>query len=167
VDKIIKYAIEKHYRAGNKYGEHEYDYHLNMVYIEGKHYFKEMNIPSNECLVYSKAIWCHDILTDTGVSREELRKVIGGEAEDIVWCVSGFGNNRKERNKNEINKTKNNRKAVFVKLCDRLANVKKSKHTNKNLFEMYKKEHTQFKKILYIKGEYDLMWENLSDLFKY
>lgn len=167
MDNVIKYAIEKHYKAGNRYGEHLYDYHLNSVQIVGKHYFRVLRIPKSEQIVLEKAIWCHDILTDTGESRENLRRLIGEEAEEIVWCVSGFGKNRKERNKDEIRKTKTNRKAVFVKLCDRIANVKKSKHSNKSLFKMYKKEHTKFKQTLYVKGEYDVMWKDLDDLFKY
>jgi len=164
MDEVIKYAIEAHYKAGNKYGEDDYDYHLNMVYIVAKHYFKIMNISPNKRIILGKAIWCHDLETDTTVTREELQKVIGEEAEDLVWSVSGFGYNRKERNKDEINKTKKNRDSVFVKLCDRIANVKNSKHSNVNLFKMYKKEHTHFEESLYIKGEYDIMWKELNDL---
>ena len=164
-DEIIKYAIETHYKAGNKYGEHEYDYHLNMVYIVANYYFKMFKFTAEEKQILKSVCFCHDLEEDAEVTREELRRKIGEEAEEIVWCVSGFGHNRKERNNDAFTKTSKNKKAKFAKLCDRIANVKNSKYSNKNLFKMYKKEHTEFRRWLYVKGEYDIIWKDLDNLF--
>jgi hypothetical protein len=58
---------------------------------------------------------------------------------------------------------------VFVKLCDRIANVQYSKMTKSRMFKMYQEEHSDFEQFL---GRYttnkDLepMFIYLTNLFK-
>ena len=66
------------------------------------------------------------------------------------------GKNRKERANDKyyagIRATKG---AVFVKLCDRIANVQYSKMTKSRQYEMYKKENADFVK--------QLGWGDIND----
>lgn len=63
--------------------------------------------------------------------------------------------------------------AVFVKLCDRIANVQYSKMTKSRMFEMYKKENLHFTKSLGFRNdnaefpghEYFEMYKYLINLF--
>lgn len=59
--------------------------------------------------------------------------------------------------------------AVFVKLCDRIANVQYSKMTKSRMFEMYKKENENFTSQLGWTGtddhKYFEMFKYLNNLF--
>jgi (p)ppGpp synthase/HD superfamily hydrolase len=92
------------------------------------------------------ATWGHDLIEDTRVSYNDVMNHLGQEAADIVYAVTNEkGKNRKERGGVKyyegIRQTPG---AVFVKLCDRIANVQYSKMTKSRMFEMYKKEHQDF-----------------------
>jgi len=92
------------------------------------------------------ATWGHDLIEDTRVSYNDVKEHLGQEAADIVYAVTNEkGKNRKERGGVKyyegIRQTPG---AVFVKLCDRIANVQYSKMTKSRMFEMYKKENESF-----------------------
>jgi hypothetical protein len=99
---------------------------------------------------------------------------LGQEAADIIYAVSNEkGKNRKERaNDKYYEGIRNTPGAVFVKLCDRIANVQYSKMTGSRMFEMYKKENTEFIKELGLIGdgveypghEYYKMYKYLDNL---
>jgi hypothetical protein len=96
---------------------------------------------------------------------------IGQEAADIVFAVTNDkGKNRKERaGVNYYRGIRDTSGAVFVKLCDRIANVQYSKMTKSRMFKMYQEEHSDFERFL---GRYttnkDLepMFIYLTNLFK-
>jgi (p)ppGpp synthase/HD superfamily hydrolase len=117
------------------------------------------------------ATWGHDLIEDCRVSYNDVKQHLGQEAADIVYAVTNEkGKNRKERGGVKyyegIRQTPG---AVFVKLCDRIANVQYSKMTKSRMFDMYKKEHKDFELMI---GRYtdnkDLepMFEYLSNLFE-
>ena len=54
------------------------------------------------------------------------------------------GQNRFDRKQKTYEKTILDSRAVIIKLCDRIANVRSSKKNNDKLFRMYKKEHESF-----------------------
>jgi hypothetical protein len=65
---------------------------------------------------------------------------------------------------------RNTKGAVFVKLCDRIANVQYSKMTKSRMFELYKEENDNFMTELgyaFINcHEYSVMFNYLMDLFE-
>jgi (p)ppGpp synthase/HD superfamily hydrolase len=75
---------------------------------------------------------------------------LGQEAADIIYAVTNEkGKNRSERaNDKYYEGIRNTPGAVFVKLCDRIANVQYSKMTKSRMFEMYKKENMNFETML-------------------
>jgi (p)ppGpp synthase/HD superfamily hydrolase len=80
------------------------------------------------------------------VSYNDVKNQLGQEAADIIYAVSNEkGKTRAERaNDKYYEGIRNTPGAVFVKLCDRIANVQYSKMTKSRMFEMYKKENTNF-----------------------
>jgi (p)ppGpp synthase/HD superfamily hydrolase len=124
------------------------------------------------CLI---AAWGHDLIEDTRVSYNDVKSNLGQEAADIIYAVTNEkGKDRKERaNEKYYEGIRNTPGAVFVKLCDRIANVQYSKMTKSRMFEMYKKENAEFTKALGLKGdgveypghEYYKMYKYLINLF--
>jgi len=118
------------------------------------------------------AAFAHDTIEDTRVSYNDVRYELGVVVADIVDAVSNEkGKTRKERaNDKYYEGIRNTYGAVFVKLCDRIANVQYSKMTGSRMFEMYKKENDEF--IVQLGWDdtnthpYFKMFSYLQDLFK-
>lgn len=124
------------------------------------------------------ATWGHDLIEDTRVSYNDVKEQLGQEAADIIYAVTNEkGKTRKERaNEMYYEGIRNTPGAVFVKLCDRIANVQYSKMTGSRMFEMYKKENQSFVRSLGLIGgdaitveypghEYYKMYKCLGNLF--
>ncbi len=89
VENAREYAIRHH--GEQMFGEQPYYYHLDMVHaIVVKFELGEE---------YEIAAYLHDLLEDTPITKEELSKEFGNEIADMVFCVSGFGANRQEKQK--------------------------------------------------------------------
>lgn len=187
------WCIEKHESTNHMYDTYlPYEFHLRMVHqvaVDFKHllddtkdYFtgepyrgpRQYQVTlQSACLL---ATWGHDLIEDCRVSYNDVKEVLGQEVADIVYAVSNEkGKNRKERaNDKYYEGIRNTPGAVFVKLCDRIANVQYSKMTKSRMFEMYKKENPEFTKALGLRGdgfdysghEYYKMYTYLNNLFK-
>jgi len=91
----------------------------------------------------------HDVLEDGHLSYNDIKTVFGFEVAEIVFAVTDeLGRNRKERKEKTYPKIVKNWKAIVVKICDRIANIRHSKTTNPKMLNMYKKEHDDFYKAL-------------------
>jgi (p)ppGpp synthase/HD superfamily hydrolase len=161
---MSQWCIEQHASTNHMYDTYlPYEFHLRMVahvadqwkhllddnvdYFTGKKEYDRGNDVSvtirTACL---RAAWGHDLIEDCRVSYNDVKEILGQEAADIVYAVTNEkGKNRTERANDKyyqgIRETKG---AVFVKLCDRIANVQYSKMTGSRMFEMYKKENDNF-----------------------
>lgn len=115
------------------------------------------------------AVYAHDVLEDTDVTYAQLAEVAGEKVADYVYGVTDeAGRNRKERKQKTYPKIAAERAHVFIKLCDRIANVAYSKymdHSNDSKFTMYQNEHPEFESALYNPhhGLSD-MWSELEGL---
>jgi (p)ppGpp synthase/HD superfamily hydrolase len=118
-----------------------------------------------------KAGWGHDTIEDTRTSYNDAVNHLGKDAADIVYAVTNEkGKNRSERANDKyyagIVATPG---AVFVKLCDRIANVQYGKMTGSGMYDKYKKENANF--VTKLGGDdknHELapMFEYLLNLFK-
>jgi (p)ppGpp synthase/HD superfamily hydrolase len=134
-EKALYFAEKAH--INQLYGNLPYIYHIKQVVEISE------KIGFGETVAIASAL--HDTIEDTSVSYNDIKKEFGEEIAEIVYCVTDEnGRNRKERKEKSYFKIKSNPKALAVKICDRIANVKHSKLHNKALFEMYKKEHKDF-----------------------
>jgi (p)ppGpp synthase/HD superfamily hydrolase len=188
----IKWVLEQHSGTNHMYDTYlPYEFHLRMVNHVGqqfryllddtKEYYTREPIVNpvvqislvNACML---GTWGHDLIEDTRVSYNDVKDHLGQEAADIIYAVTNEkGKNRKERaNEKYYEGIKNTPGAVFVKLCDRIANVQYSKMTGSRMFEMYKKENLEFTKALGLRGEmvdypgheYYPMYKYLNNLFE-
>lgn len=147
----IDWCIDQHRATNHMYDTYlPYEFHLRMVSHVAKqniHLIKDSN-DGEEAFRDSVIIaaWGHDLIEDTRVSYNDVRESLGYQAAEIIYAVTNEkGKNRKERANNKyyegIVKTPG---AVFVKLCDRIANVQYSKMTGSRMFEMYITENDSF-----------------------
>ena len=113
---------------------------------------------------YVIAAYLHDILEDTGLSYNDVKRHFGIEVAEMVYCVTDeLGRNRKEKKEKTLPKTASNKDAIILKLADRIANIE---HGGK--IDMYAKEYQEFKGALYLNTPEDgkKMWEHLDFLLK-
>jgi (p)ppGpp synthase/HD superfamily hydrolase len=141
----VDWCIEQHRKTNHFYDRYlPYEFHLRMVnnvYEDFQHLLdEELN---DYC---GKAVWAHDTIEDTRVSYNDVKNQLGDEVANIVYAVTNDkGKNRKERAGDKYYEgIRNTPGAVFVKLCDRIANVQYGKMTKSRMFEMYKKENPEF-----------------------
>lgn len=124
-----KLAIKLH--GQQKYGNLPYVFHLDDVAKLAIEYHLK------DCV---QAAFLHDLIEDCGVSREQIEEYTNKEIADMVWAVSGFGKNRKERKEDIIKKLYEYPKAINLKMLDRLANMRHAKENNNPIFNMYLEE---------------------------
>jgi (p)ppGpp synthase/HD superfamily hydrolase len=181
------WCIENHRATNHMYDTYlPYEFHLRMVnqvaqdfkhllddskdYFTGEPYRgprQDQVTLRTACL---RATWGHDLIEDCRVSYNDVMNTLGQEAADIVYAVTNEkGKNRKERaNEKYYNGIRFTPGAVFVKLCDRIANVQYSKMTKSRMYGMYKEENENFEKMLGRHTDYkDLepMFDYLTNLF--
>ena len=145
----IDWIFEQHRSTNHKYSEYlPYEFHLTMVAQVAKDYQHLVSHTVEEIVIL--AAYGHDLIEDTRVSYNDVSEVLGVEVAEIIYAVTNEkGKTRKERaNENYYAGIRSTPYAVFVKLCDRIANVQYSKMTKSRMFEMYKKENPEFIKSL-------------------
>lgn len=162
--RVKEFAIRKHKEVGQKYGGFDYDYHLQEVEDFGERFLHLIEEKDQELVL--AGIWGHDLIEDARVTYGELKNNFGEDLAEIVYCVTDMrGRTRADRHGGDyIKELSANRLAVFVKLCDVLANFSHSLTTKSGLFDRYKNELPLLKEALYVEGEYDEMWERLEHI---
>lgn len=175
------HADTNHYYDENL--NNTYAFHLQMAVLVGEE-FKHL-LPKEQQLeddtrsdsgmrevwdyVVKPAIWGHDLMEDT---RENYNSVKGRSnyyVAEIIRAVTNYGRgrNREERMPDWIYKDiVDTPFATFVKLCDRIANVRYSIMMRSRMLEVYKQEHAHFKKMLRFDLSLEPMWELLDKLFE-
>jgi (p)ppGpp synthase/HD superfamily hydrolase len=148
-----------------------YEFHLRMVVEAAKKFLHLITYEKDSEAVLLGA-WGHDLIEDTRVSYNDVKQELGEMSADIVYaCSNEKGKNRKERaNAKYYDGIRTTPYAVFVKLCDRIANVQYSKMSGSRMFEMYKKENPDFIASLGYSmneyHEYGEMFAYLNQLFR-
>lgn len=135
LERALMVAERVHF--GQSYNIYPYMYHIRQVVKIAQ------DLGYDEAIVISCAL--HDVLEDTSLSYNDIKKAFGEEVAEIVFAVTDeLGRNRVERKMKTYPKIRANWKATVVKICDRVANMIHSKDYNRKLFEMYQKEHDSF-----------------------
>lgn len=184
------WCIDQHASTNHMYDTYlPYEFHLRMVahvankykgllddtvdyYTGKKEYDRGSDVTVTLRTACMQAAWGHDLIEDCRVSYNDVKTHLGQEAADIIYAVTNEkGKNRAERaNDKYYEGIRNTKGAVFVKLCDRIANVQYSKMTGSRMFEMYKKENSNFMTKLgwaeLKTHEYEPMFAYLQELFK-
>lgn len=147
--------------ANQTYDIYPYMYHIKQV------------VEIAEALGYDESIiiaaTLHDVLEDTSLSYNDLKKTFGREVAEIVYAVTDeLGRNRSERKAKTYPKIRANWKAAVVKICDRIANMEHSVWYNKELYAMYKNELPDFFKNInnadHPKEEMERVYKRISEI---
>ena len=152
IERKIKWCIEQHEKTNHFYDKYlPYEFHLRMVAKVARDFIKVIERSAEGdvddwILTILVACYGDDLIEDTRVSYNDVKEMLDEDAADIIYAVTNEkGKNRKERaNKKYYEGIRNTPGAVFVKLCDRIANVQYSKMSGSRMFEMYKKENEKF-----------------------
>jgi (p)ppGpp synthase/HD superfamily hydrolase len=187
--RLTQWCIDQHNNTNHYYDTYlPYEFHLRMVvqvYKDFKHLLPE-KLLTREVSQYHNSFeiidetqpgieyscWAHDIIEDTRASYNDVKEKLGYNVAEIVYAVTNEkGKTRHERaNDKYYEGIRNTPGAVFVKLCDRIANVQYGKMTKSRMFEMYKKENDEFIRQLgydiNIYHEYGDMFHYLNSLFR-
>jgi (p)ppGpp synthase/HD superfamily hydrolase len=144
LEKIKNFAITTHESVNHLYGVHPYAFHLTMV-VEAAHEFIH-HIPEQDREMVLSACWLHDTIEDCRLTYNDIVELAGIPIAEIVYALSNEkGKTRKERANDKYYKgIRETPYARYVKLCDRIANVKHSQDEKSPMFFMYQKENKNF-----------------------
>lgn len=166
-EEMLNWCIEAHEKTNHFYDEYlPYGFHLRMankVACDFMHL-----IPEPDRLTVLWAVDGHDTIEDARKNYNEMKKRMNLLAAEIIRAVTNYGRGRDREERMPdfcYEDIKNTQYATFVKLCDRIANVQYGKMTGGGMFLKYKKENEHFKKMLFVQGEYEEMWNYLDELF--
>lgn len=147
-DKVLNargFAYTAHNKVNHLYDDKSYSVHLNRVMVEASKHIED-NVPESDREDVLAACWLHDTIEDCRVTYNDLKKEFGGKVADIVYAVTNEkGKTRAERaNDKYYEGIRQTPHASFVKMCDRLANVRYAVENSSRMIEVYRKENEEF-----------------------
>lgn len=159
------YAIRCHAETNHLYDGWPYSLHLEMVYQYGLKYKHLVN--NKEIDEVLAACWVHDVIEDARQTYNDVKKVTNERVADIAYVLTNNkGKSREDRaNLDYYHSIYLTAYAGFVKICDRLANMKYSKEKGSRMFEVYKQEHARFFAHLY-SPQYSEMFKEMEELLE-
>ena len=164
INEARHFAIMAHW--GQMYGKKPYLYHLQKV-VDNVTTFAEswsLSKIQNDLQIRRALAWLHDVVEDTDVTIEKISQEFDEEIAGLVSLLTNLltydpdACEFKPDKEKTYQRIQTNRHAVFVKLCDRLANVSEGEKNDK-----YRKEHSLFKEILYKEGEFENLWSAIHE----
>jgi (p)ppGpp synthase/HD superfamily hydrolase len=170
---VYKHASTNHF-YDKKLGL-PYKFHLTMAELAGLEFKRLLEIDPPKRFVnfdiwkdiVKPAIWGHDVIEDARASYNDVLKLSNKHVAEIVRAVSNDsrGRTRAERMPDYIyEEIATTPFATFVKLCDRIANIRYSWMMQSGMFNTYKEEHTHFKEMLDRDPILQPMWALLDSL---
>ena len=162
VSQVRDLASAIHSSTNHKYDGKPYLTHLDMVYSSCVKYIDLLPDDKDFREDVMAACYCHDLIEDCRQTYGDVFRKFSPEIADLVFAVTN--EKGKIRRQRESDKYFADMKlipgAVFLKICDRLANVKYSVEENKPQAKMYVKEMDRFIEKVYTK-EYQPMIDEL------
>ena len=145
-------SIDVGSNTNHLYDGEPYSVHLSMVAMFAKKYIDCISSESQNDVLF--ACWLHDTIEDCRLTYNDIKEVAGETVANIVYAVTNEkGKTRKERaNDVYYEGIRQTRYAVYVKLCDRLANVQYSLDNNSRMYSVYQNENHAFLEALLPNG---------------
>lgn len=109
----------------------------------------------------------HDVIEDTYWNYADVRDKFGELIADLVYAVTDEkGKNRPERHNEKFwNELRSDKRAIYIKLCDRIANFRYSISVeDKKFMKLYHKEVAILVKELYEEDVFAELWNELNRL---
>jgi (p)ppGpp synthase/HD superfamily hydrolase len=141
----IQWCVDRHAETNHRYdGYLPYEYHLRMVARVCDRFIHLVEPPARKDVL--RAAWGHDLIEDARVSYNDVRKVLGEAAAEIIYALTNDkGRTRSERAGDRYYEgIRSTPHATFVKLCDRIANVGYSSMTGSRMLSVYRSENHKF-----------------------
>lgn len=150
--KSMMFGVSSHINRNILYDGQPYFIHLSMVYKYALKYIHLLQQAECDADSVLQATWLHDVIEDCSVTYNDVLKHFNKEVTEITFLLSNDrGRTRDERNSdNYYLGIAKNHGALFVKLCDRLANASYSKLTDGHMLKKYRKENRHFKESLQV-----------------
>jgi len=148
--------------CNQKYGDNlPYSFHLTCVGKQCAKFIHLLSPKFDHSLIY-KAAAGHDLIEDARITYRDIVSRVGEEVADVIYrCTEEKGKNRDERHSERYYKELSvSEPAVFVKLCDIIANVTYSILTNSTMLDKYRKEYD--KTYAYLSN-----YSNLEPMFRH
>lgn len=147
----ILWIIQQHQQTNHLYDGLPYEFHLKLVVKYFNDYKHLLEFEGDEESFYfdiELACWGHDLIEDTRVTYNDVVKNLGEYPAEIIYTLTtNKGRNRKQRaNEEYYHGIRNTSNATFVKLCDRLANVRYSSLFKSHMLDVYRRENNDFQK---------------------
>lgn len=161
IEKARIFSIEAHRSVNHTYDGKPYETHLELVYEAGLQFIHL--IPEKYRDAVLAACWSHDTIEDCRKTYNDVRKALNELVAELTYAVTNEkGKTRKERaNHKYYNDIRNTPFATYVKLCDRIANMKYSKQSGSSMHDTYKKELGEF-----VAQLYDPKYQEMFDYLK-
>lgn len=146
------FCINQHDVVCNQKYDNTLPYSMHLMYVIAqcsmfKHLLSDMKAQQLAvCGCYG-----HDLIEDARLTYNDIKQNWGEEVAEVIYCCTELrGKNRAERHGEEYYKLlATNDVAIFVKLCDIIANVKYSIVTNSSMGLKHKAEYHDVIKYLY------------------
>lgn len=162
--------------VNQKYAETlPYSFHLEMVYNQCTR-FKHLLDPTQKKKEWFEkvpldieiSIWGHDSIEDARLSYNDILNRFGEKVAEIIYlCTENKGRTRDERKPKEFYlELAQNKDAVFVKLCDIIANSLFSLSQNSSMFKKYASEYKDKVRPYLYTEQYKEMFDFLEAIYK-
>jgi len=157
LNRFYKFAVDRHdIYCNQKYDKKlPYSFHLEMVAKQAS-LFASKVIRDEDIYLVLSGCYGHDLIEDARLTYNDILNVWGYELAEIIYLCTHSKQYYEELATNEL--------AVFVKLCDIIANVKYSLLTNSTMLDKYRTEYSKVTDYLYLE-KYDEMFKYLDKLF--
>ena len=164
-EKAKQYAISCHRDTNHKYDDQPYEVHLQMV-ADAAVKFIHL-IPEHERENVIAGCWVHDCIEDCRQTYNDVKTATNITVAELAYALTNEkGRNRKERaNDKYYQGIRETPYAVFVKLCDRIANAQYSQRNNSKMAVLYREENPAFCSKLYDE-KYDELFVYLKDVLE-
>ena len=169
LEQIRSMAHQIHESVNQFYdGDKPYGYHLDMVAKEVYAYGHLVLVGEEDLLPLFMGAWFHDSIEDARVSYNDVKKIAlkfglteeqAFMASEIVYALTNEkGRNRKERaGKRYYEGIRNTPYAPFVKMCDRMANIRYScgcyNMRNLRMAKVYEDEMPYFTQAILVEAD--------------
>jgi len=168
----LEFAAKYHKQPSQeqRYGNAPYKKHLEDVVRNAEKYIHYID-NSNRVNVLSAAAM-HDIIEDTEWTPRRLSHKFNIVIAEIVTLVSNVRHlDKKSEFMLTLTNIRKNDLAIYVKLCDRMANGINSKsgadEKSEKMYKKYISEYPIFRWALKEGNMYEEMWEELDNIFEY
>jgi (p)ppGpp synthase/HD superfamily hydrolase len=164
---FIKFCIERHDVFANQKYDDTLPYSAHLRFVAAQYYKFSHLLRDKDNITCLLACYGHDLIEDTRLTYNDIVNKTTQEIADIIYCCTEEkGRNRDERHSDKYYKElSQNKLAIFVKLCDILANVQYSILTNSSMFKKHKKENEKNQKLKEFAPEFEPMFNLLNTLF--